>query len=844
MKARGFVLNRDTGEPVCGVNVVARAKRNGTTTSLGLLTTDEAGYVSFDLSGVVDPTALEGVSLEVVGQPDSAARAGGEELNGERPASVLSTDGAVVLRVDPARVETLAKPARPAVQQPDARDWELSPASFVTPRTVELGEGACTTPVRSALPAHQIRFVQIVRRPTQPARPPTYPQPAPEGGGGSQAIVEFPPGRLDVSNPLLDPINPPSRVMLGVLQCDILEYEQTWQDVGESLGTILYSLPLAPCESVKIAVIEAERSDEAARSDAIDARENLTHSLFRDRNIAETVNGVLRESQGGSSFMAGQGAAYSGSWQNVGTFGVTHAIGYATSQSWGKRGVKADSAQDLHDSTVQNTDYVRSLNSTVIVQGAQAERHQLETRTITNHNHCHALTVQYYEVLRRLKLETRHVGSRPGVLIPYLGLQFKSPRPVVEERDDLVRHKYKVVLDPDRDDLHLVNRLRPMLEPDLLEPRLAANFEAVRRLLFFEEVAAPLALPAPAAEDTSADYEVKRINVTVWRGRWGTDTNVVSLRLQVAGLNEGDKRYASFEPPPRLSNQVVLENPGFWGDDESFEEEPKPLGPFKLTLVGSNRRSDLKTFEIHFDPGAGGWDFSLKGLRVAAIKQDGQEDVLVDEQLDRYFQGGGVETFDIVPFKPPEVSKTNATGPDVANDRVAQRIQDVALAWELITHLYDHRDTYGPRLVAMKEPMWFAEELDWAMGRGAARDIIDSVPVAISGQHIAFAYHGDDASITTPPPAGQPAATIVSLPTRGVLAEAQLGNCNACEKRDVTRFWKWEESPCEQAPAIEGITPGFRGQPTNVAPGQLPNAVVQITQPPAAPDPVRPCRGA
>ena len=182
MKARGFVLNRDTGEPVSGVNVVARAKRNGTTTSLGLLTTDEAGYVSFDLSGVVGSTALEGVPLEVVGQPGSAVTVAGEELNGERPASVPSTDGAVVLRVDPARVETVATPARPAVQEADARDWELSPASFVTPRTVSLGDGACTTPVRSALPAHQIRFVQIVRRPTQRVLPPTYPQPTPQAG--------------------------------------------------------------------------------------------------------------------------------------------------------------------------------------------------------------------------------------------------------------------------------------------------------------------------------------------------------------------------------------------------------------------------------------------------------------------------------------------------------------------------------------------------------------------------------------------------------------------------------------------------------------------------------------
>ena len=653
-----------------------------------------------------------------------------------------------------------------------------------------------------------------------------------------QVMVEGLPGRAEVSNPLLDPISPAGDVMLGVLQCDILEYEQTWQDVGESLGTILYSLPLAPCESVKIAVIEAERSDEAARSDAIDARENLTHSLFRDRNIAETVKGVLRESQGGSSFMAGQGAAYSGSWQNVGTFGVTHAIGYATSQSWGRRNLDANSAQDLHDSTVQNTDYVRSLNSTVIVQGTQAERHQLETRTITNHNHCHALTVQYYEVLRRLKLETRLVGSRPGVLIPYQGLRFKSPRPTIEQRDTKLTpggEWYKVLVDPDRDDLHLVNRLRAMLESGLVEPRLVANFEAIRRLLFFEGTTPPEVQAPPSWE-----YLVEEIKVTLLRGQWGTDPDSVSMRLRMRGsYARYEKPYRPYRDKENYNDRVILESNKLWGDHEEYEADPWELGPWKFTLATPTLRSDLTEFEIHFDPGAGGSDFSLKGLKATATKPDGTEEILVDESSNKVFNGEGFERFRIPkPTVAPTTDPKNGDK-DRASSSAERRGQDVALAWELITHLYDHRDTYGPRLVAMKEPMWFAEALDRAMGRGAARDIIDSVPVAISGQHIVFAYHGDDARITTPSPAaGQPAATIVSLPTRGVLAEAQLGSCNACEKRDVTRFWKWEESPCEQAPAIEGISPGFRGQPTKVDQGQLPNAVVQITQPPSAPDPV------
>lgn len=208
-----------------------------------------------------------------------------------------------------------------------------------------------------------------------------------------------------------------------------------------------------------------------------------------------------------------------------------------------------------------------------------------------------------------------------------------------------------------------------------------------------------------------------------------------------------------------------------------------------------------------------------------------KEDLLVDEPVNRYFVEPGIEPFDVVPFKAPEPSNTKGTE---VSDRAERRTTDVALAWELITHVHDHRDTYGPQLVALKDPMWFSQALDQMLGLGALRDDIDSVPVAISGQYVVFG----SAVERQRPRVREPRSTYISLPTLGVFAEAQLGNCNAREKRDVTRFWKWEESPCEQAPVIEGITPGFRGQPPNVEQSQLPNAVVQITQPPAAPDPV------
>ena len=36
-----------------------------------------------------------------------------------------------------------------------------------------------------------------------------------------------------------------------------------------------------------------------------------------------------------------------------------------------------------------------------------AEREQMTTKVIANHNHCHALTMQYWEVLRHFAVSAR-----------------------------------------------------------------------------------------------------------------------------------------------------------------------------------------------------------------------------------------------------------------------------------------------------------------------------------------------------------------------------------------------------------------------------------------------------
>lgn len=828
MRARGFVVAADTGSPVEGVGVVAKARGDVAERTLGLLSSDSAGYVSFDLSGGPADVPSESVWLEVVGHPEVRASI----VDRDREASAidgelaLATNGAVaVLQVAPSVVSTSgAAVPLPSVQgTPDDRDYAISPNSFVSPRKLRVGDGNCAVPVRSALPVRTVGLIQIVRRPLVE--------------NGEMKTQETTDPTTDPLKIVLDPFVDATDVTPSILACDILDYEQSWCDLGECLGTLLYSLPLAPCESVNIAVIEAARSDEASRRDAVLAEEKLDHSVVRDRNIDETVKAALKESQGGSSFMAGHSGAYSGKFP-IGQFGATHSLGYATTNSWGKRKLEGESVQELHDSTVQATDVVRSLNSTVIVQGTQAERHALETRTVTNHNHCHALTVQYYEVLRRMKLVTRFQRSRPGVLVPYHGISFKNPRPTLETRDDRSGRKYQVVLDPDREDLYLVNRLRPYLDAVLLQPEFAANFDAVRRLLFFEGAS----LPSVSSSASANDYLLSTLHVTLTRDHLGTDTNVVSLRLRTTSPG---REYATFGSNVNSTDKFLLESEKLWPTWKEEEYDPQEIGPWTVKVYDQIWRRDLAEFEIHFDPGSGGADWLLAGLKVTALKTGGTgEEILVDApDIDKKFHGPGHMSLPVPPIavdaQPDPVKDAQAA----AQAKAELRSTDLALAWELISHLHEHRDRYSELLIASKDTSWFAHALDRACGTLLSlRERIDSVPVAVSGGHLVFPLHPPG---TTPTPTREPdddgplvQTSYISLPTRGLFGEAQLGTCNACEKRDVRRFWKWEESPCERPPDIEGITPGFRGQAPDLEPTDLPNAVVQITQPPAAPDPV------
>jgi hypothetical protein len=56
-------------------------------------------------------------------------------------------------------------------------------------------------------------------------------------------------------------------------------------------------------------------------------------------------------------------------------------------------------SQNIADSTHQAANAARNRRASVVREVSEAESERISTRTLTNYNHMHALSVQYYEVV-------------------------------------------------------------------------------------------------------------------------------------------------------------------------------------------------------------------------------------------------------------------------------------------------------------------------------------------------------------------------------------------------------------------------------------------------------------
>ncbi len=763
---------------------------------LGQVVTDHSGYASFDLAplhqeGVLGRLVEEfgGLSGELAAADDGEIS---EVLNGQKPElgivhlwvlpfvdMTLAIDALVQGDVSPnfitLRVElssadlenrTRDRPGA-AMQTPSILDWRLSPSSFTMSSATILGEDGCETLLPTNLSTQQFRFSQVIRGPRDPDL----------RGGRNFRFAH------------------------------VVDYASEWFPIGHSLGQILYSLPLAPGEKVKIAIVDWARQELAKRDEKTNFMEQLQHSQLRDRTLTEAVHAAVREWQTGDSIMGG--AALSGGASvplgvvDMGV-GTAMSIGAASASTTGTRDITGETTQRISDAFQQASSAVRELKSTVVVQSDQAEKSNVQTRVIANYNRGHALTMLYYEVLRHYRVITRTARIRPALLVKYEG------EPPLGMSGGSISADF------------LIGK-RHLLEPRLLDDRHAGSFTAATRVALGEAKLAREMTKwnGTAATVTPGDREFVKLVAQFTTG----DDDSSEPVFVVLHLNDG--RAFEFQ-----CNDAADE-----GSSPEFEHGlPVPV-----------RWSQVKGVEVKLKDVNSGGDWEVTNITINLVTAGNERTNIVARSQNDLLDDDNGST-GLIPVQAPPPSFITHTGPQPQRMDFVLAEDDYAVS-SLIKHIEQNRGYYVRVMRLSEDPN---QRVAWmenlSFDGKPLLDLIENKPLEMFGDFVAYAVNpdfearlrelfpgaivDDDASMSY-------IEQLMTLPTRGVFGEAKLGHCDAAERIDTDRFTDWQQSVLpDDAPEITGADAGPRGTtPAGLVPSPFPQSIVNIANPQALPDP-------
>jgi hypothetical protein len=535
----------------------------------------------------------------------------------------------------------------------------------------------------------------------------------------------------------------------------LMEFRQEWWDFGYTLGDLLYSVPLAPAEQTKIATVDWRRRDYAKQQTALDESVFQDTTISRDEAINEAVRMISDKHVSGSS--------------EGGGFGLT--LG-PISGGWAKNVESMDETTDasttasrfINDRIQQASNTLRNTRSFAIAEVSQEEESTVRTRVLTNYNHSHTLTFQYFQVLRNFLLRTKMNSLRPAVFVPFKPLDFTQ--------DVVVKHAFA-------------------LRRGLLDPTLERPLDKILGLVD----------DTTTATDTQAGSTQTAANSSQ-----PTDQQVVEFRVSAVAV--GELEAGTVIPSTGISwietelvvNEHEMTLSSVVGPEEDLTKYiAKPQSPIPLSSIYKIGVQDRKGQATH-------WTFDDFTVEANVGTHDNPK-----------WQGLFFKpTFDLHPgrrFIEQISTPTSVTGsaPPIAPSAATPEA-DIT---RLIAHLNANRVYYTGVVIAGEDAgsryMILSQYTD-AAGNNLA-DIVDNTVAGIDGNYLGFAlrglehlpaaYRGTKTSWLGDPPQER----IITLPTPGVYAESQLGSCSASEIIDDRRFWDWQKSPIpDQAPDItEGM---------------------------------------
>lgn len=650
----------------------------------------------------------------------------------------------------------------------------------------------------------------------------------------------------------------------------ILHYKQEWTADGFSLGDLLYSLPLAPGQKKQIAVIDFDRRERASNTQSVDFRESVESSLSRDRDINEIATGIATESIDGSS-SSHVGAGGGGFGLALGPVVIGGAGGYSkawsTASQDAMRSVNSRNMQSLSDRTVQSASAIRSLRSTVVQTVAQSETMSVNTESVANYNHCHAITIQYFEVLRHFKLYHKLTDVEECLFVPLPIKNF---------------------------DLAKTRRWRESLQRGLRDRSLLRAFNALERVhdrwensnIPLNNIAEELVLNLQGRFtihfyfSRPADRPVVNNNVTTYEfesSNWAWFNPLLGQSAEQfydQFIKNASNRDQAFQQNigQAIANAIISRIRVKLIDRNNNESADMNVD---TTLVSTYAYGAPCTLRLQFSPPINHTRINIAYVKLyipfgvqipinARIEiRSGTMGYSTQHYQGSLFNHSSIGN-DIIPGDAGVLIYTPVNQNELRNPKK----DDLELVNNLIHHLNSNLEYYHKILFTLMPPERRFMILDGIKIKLPKNDPADpdeyrSVASVVKNKLLAVIGNSmvlpvipglnlnPDFRIHIEPTTGVETPLIhyyqhgstdplrISIPTKGVFAEAMMGKCNSCEKIDESRFWRWEQSPIPDSPtSILPIgTESRRADPGNLQPATMPNPIVNIQNAPVAPDP-------
>lgn len=646
----------------------------------------------------------------------------------------------------------------------------------------------------------------------------------------------------------------------------ILHFKQKWKADGYSLGDLLYSLPLAPCQEKQIAIVDWDRKEQNARVESQTVSEELQADISRDRDITEIMNSSLNESINAtstnktSSTSAGIGGGLGGFISPI-AFGIAGGVSHSgassrsTATQNSSRNAAASSLNRLQDSTSQSASSLRSQRNTVIQTVGQNESVSVQTEVIKNNNHCHAMTVEYFEVLKHYAIEQKLADVQECLFVPMPMSHFDHKK-VMRWRNTLQKSVYGQKL---RRGFDAIERIESnYVNSDL--PIGSYADEVIEEFSGHFTISFELERPFIKTIDEATKTEEYDLSIPF---PWFFGKMVFHLEREVP-LTEQEKD-AIFEEQyvPNIVRKFVDRLQVDAISDDGREEQLD----LDVTLLSNYRKGAALKVSVASKSPQNITRKQIKHLRFRANTDVKPTSKIIlrstylsykTKHLNEYIVRNSRVNNDIInssllggliQFTDAALMYTPLNNKELRNPR--KEDQDAASA--LVGFLNEHMEMAHKVIWSSIDSSRLFGLLDGFIapnsGSRSVASVVENKVMGIVGNNLVLkvvpgerldpVFRGVEELFDYYKPTTTPDPFRVSVPTKGVYAESVMGKCNSCEEIDETRHWRFSDEPCgTKATSIEPVsTASRRSDPGDLQVKDLPSNIINMQTAPTAPDP-------